>query len=62
MAEYSPITAKLGNLIAICPECDSMMNRRVSLAKIGQIRGRMDITFPEALRHTNREYQPHREQ
>jgi len=51
MAEYSPITEKVGNLIAICPDCEAFMNRRVSLAKIEQIRGKMDISFPEAVRH-----------
>ena len=51
MAEYSPITEKFGNLVAICPDCNSMMNRRVSLAKIGEFRGKMDISFPEALQH-----------
>lgn len=51
MVEYSPVTEKFGNLTAICPDCNSIMNRRVSLAKIGQIRGEMDITFPQAMRH-----------
>jgi hypothetical protein len=48
MAEYSPVTEKFGNLIAICPDCNSIMNRRVSIAKLGQVRGKMDITFPQA--------------
>ena len=51
MAEYSPITEKFGNLIAICPDCDAFMNRRVSLAKIGQDRDKIDISFPEEVRH-----------
>jgi hypothetical protein len=51
MAEYSPVTEKVGNLIAICPDCNSIMNRRVSLAKIRQVQGEMDITFPQAMRH-----------
>jgi len=51
MVEYSPITEKVGNLIAICPDCEALMNRRVSLAKIEQIRGNMDISIPEAVRH-----------
>ena len=51
MAEYTPITEKFGNLVAICPDCDAIMNQRVSLAKIGPIREKMDISFPEALRH-----------
>jgi len=47
MAEYSPVTEKFGNLIAICPDCDSIMNRRISLARIVEIFGNMDITFPK---------------
>lgn len=50
MAEYSPITEKYGNLIAICPDCDAIMNRHVSMAKIAEFRGKMDISFPGALR------------
>jgi hypothetical protein len=51
MAEYCPITEQFGNLVAICPDCDAIMNRRVSLAKIEQIRGKMEIGFPEAVQH-----------
>jgi hypothetical protein len=58
MAEYQLINEKVGNLIAICPDCDSMMNRRFSLAKLDQVRGKMDITLPQALRHINESNQP----
>jgi len=51
VAEYCPITDKFGNLVAICPDCDAIMNRRVSLAKIEQVRGKMEIGFPEAVQH-----------
>ena len=51
MAEYSPITEKFGNLIAICPDCNGLMNRNVSLAKIGEFCRKIDISFPEAVRH-----------
>ena len=51
MAEYSPITEKFGNLIAICPDCDTLMNRRVSLAKIALDCGKIDISFPDEVRH-----------
>jgi Helix-turn-helix domain len=51
MAEYVPVTEKFGNLVAICPDCGAIMNRRVSLARIGQMRGGMDISFPQALEH-----------
>jgi hypothetical protein len=46
-AEYSPVTEKFGNLIAICPDCDSIMNRLVSLARIKEVCGNLDVTFPK---------------
>jgi hypothetical protein len=49
MAEYRPITEKFGNLTAICPDCHSIMNRRVSLAKIDQICSGMDIIYSDAV-------------
>jgi len=58
MADYQPITEKLGNLTAICPDCESMMNRRVSLAKLGQVRGKLDITFPQALQRVSESNEP----
>lgn len=58
MAEYIPVTESLGNLIAICPDCEAFMNRRVSLAKLSQIRGQLDITTPQALQHINERHQP----
>jgi hypothetical protein len=51
MAEFKPMTEKFGNLVAICPDCNTMMYQRISLAKIGQICEIIDISFPEALRH-----------
>jgi hypothetical protein len=51
MAEYVPVTEKFGNLVAICPDCGAIMNRRVSLARIGHMCGGMDISFPQALEH-----------
>jgi len=49
MADYCPITEKFGNLVAICPDCNSLMNRHVSLARIGEFDGKVDIRFPEEL-------------
>jgi hypothetical protein len=50
MVEYLPITDKVGNLRAPCPDCGSIMHRCVSMAKIGLICEKMGITFPQALR------------
>lgn len=51
MAEYQPINDKIGNLLGICPDCNLLMYRCVSMAKLSQVRGEIDITFPQALRH-----------
>ena len=53
MADYLPVTATLGNLVGICSACEAMMYRRVSLARIGQVCGQLDITLPQALPHIN---------
>lgn len=58
MADYRPLTETIGNLKAICPDCGCIINRRVSLAKLGQVRGQMDITFPQALRQLVESDQP----
>jgi hypothetical protein len=58
MADYLPQTEKLGMLKAICPDCHSIMNRRVSMAKLGQVRGKLAITFPQGLDQVSNSIQP----
>ena len=58
MAEYQRINEMLGNLIAICPDCELIMNRRVNLAKIDDIKGKLDIMFPQALQHIDESIKP----
>src|SRR5215831_629581 len=53
MAEYQTITEQLGNLMAICPACTSMMYRRVNSAQLGQLRRKIEITFPQALQRVS---------
>ena len=48
MAEYIPLTEKLGNMAAICPDCGLMMHQVVSLVKLQNICRQLDITFPRA--------------
>jgi hypothetical protein len=57
-ADYLTITEKTGNLTAICPDCNSIMYRCVSLAKLEQVRGKLEITFPQALRRISESNQP----
>ena len=58
MAEYKPTSERLGNLIGICPDCETMMYQRFSVNKLDQIRGQLDITMPQALRHIDESTQP----
>jgi len=58
MAEYQPLTSTLGNLIGICPACDSMMYRRVNLAKLEQVSANLDVTLPQALLHIGESAKP----
>ncbi len=58
MADYEALTTTQGNLIAICPDCETIIYRRVSLAKLALIRGKLEIIFPQALRHIGESAQP----
>lgn len=58
MVDYEPVTATLGNLAAICSACETMMYRRVSLAKLAHVCGNLDITMPQALEHIGESAQP----
>lgn len=58
MSDYQSVTATLGNLVAICPDCDAIMNRRVSRTKLELIRGNLDITMPQAHRHIDESPKP----
>ena len=58
MADYEPLTATQGNLIGMCPACEAMMYRRVSLARMEQVRGKLDITLPQALPHIGESAEP----
>jgi hypothetical protein len=51
MAEYQPVTEKMGNLVGICPVCEAIIYRRVNPAKLGLVRGALQITVALARRH-----------
>lgn len=58
MMDYYPRSVSLGKLVGICPDCGSIMNQLVCLAKLELIQRQMDITFPQALRHIVESDQP----
>jgi excisionase family DNA binding protein len=51
MVELQAVTEKLGNLLAICPDCSTLMHKRYSLAKADQLSSLLDITFTQAHEH-----------
>ena len=58
MAEYQPLTATSGNLIGLCPVCERLMFRRVTLAKLGAVKGNLEVTFTKAARHIDESSKP----
>jgi hypothetical protein len=48
MADYVPLTATTGNLQGICPDCEVMLNRIVSWAKLDAVKGNLTVTFRQA--------------
>jgi hypothetical protein len=53
MADYIPRTATRGLLSGICPTCGKMIYRAVTLAKIEQIGGGLDIAHQKAEQRLN---------
>lgn len=48
IADYKPCSAGAGDLIGICPVCETMLYRRVSLAKLEAVRGQLKVTVTQA--------------
>lgn len=48
MADYAPFNDCTGNLKGLCPACETLMHRRVSLARLPEISGDLDVTQLEA--------------
>ena len=51
MADYLPLTITSGNLAGMCPDCEGMIYRRVSLAGLDAARGNLDVTVTVARQH-----------
>lgn len=43
MADYVATSADLGNLTGLCPDCETIMHRRTSLAKLDRIKGDLEV-------------------
>jgi hypothetical protein len=58
MVEYRPTTKTVGNLTAICPDCNCLMHRLVNMTKIADFCREIDVTFPQAPLHIREIIQP----
>jgi hypothetical protein len=48
MVDYLPITLRSGNLRGICPDCEVLIHRRVSLVSIKALHPTLEVAFPQA--------------
>jgi len=51
MAEFVPLTPTGGNLRAICPDCGTLMHKRVSRAALPALGGILDLSFAQEPPH-----------
>lgn len=58
MADYLPLTATSGNLVGICPVCDSMIYRRVSYARLEEVQGNLAVRLSGALEDIDESSKP----
>ncbi len=58
MADYVALTPTGGNLVGICPRCDALMHRRVSLANLATVCGALDVTHTKAQEHISERVKP----
>lgn len=58
MADYQPVTHACGNLVGLCPDCGSLMYRRVVLARLGTVQGSLEVRFTVAPEHIGESGKP----
>ena len=58
IADYEPQTATLGNLIGLCPDCDTLIYRRINVTILDEVRGNLSITTLEPEEHINEKNHP----
>jgi excisionase family DNA binding protein len=47
MVDYEAATTTLGNFVGMCPRCESLIYRRVNVAKLDELRAHFDISVPK---------------
>lgn len=56
--EYIPLTATGGNLRALCEICASVMHKRISEARLVDLRTLVEVTITQASEHINERSHP----
>ena len=51
MADYVVSLGAIGNIQGLCPQCGTLMNRRVNVTKLNEVRGELDVRITAAVRH-----------
>ena len=58
MVDFEPLNLISGRLIGLCPNCGCIINKFFSIAKLDQVKDKLDITLPKALKHINKSVNP----
>lgn len=58
MADYQAITPGSGNLVGLCPDCGTLMYRRVNLAKLLAVQGSLEVRITEARKRIDESNRP----
>lgn len=46
MADYEMLAGVIGNIVGICPVCETVIRRRVNRNTLVSVRGTLDVQFP----------------
>ena len=58
LVECQLVTEKIGHLVAICPVCQSILNRRVSLSKVDEVCKGLEVSFVQSQEQLNESQSP----
>jgi hypothetical protein len=58
MVDYEPINCSMWRLIGLCPSCNGIINKYINIVQLEQIKDKLDITLPKALKHINESSKP----
>ena len=58
MAEYQPLNPTGGRLVGICPQCEALIYRRVSLCNLARDAGDLEVQITKGREHIDETHQP----